>query len=52
MVVAFETTGRGRASGVETELPVAQIYGVESGKITKIIEFETVEEALKSQHAP
>ena len=52
VVVAFETTARGRASGVETVLPVAQIYSVESGKITKVIEFETVEEALKYLHAP
>ncbi len=40
--------GRGRASGVEVEMPVAILETIRGGKIVRVVWFETREEALEA----
>jgi ketosteroid isomerase-like protein len=46
-VISVETTrGRGRASGVEVELPHYAVWTIRDGKINRVVWFGTREEAL------
>jgi ketosteroid isomerase-like protein len=48
-VISVETTrGRGRASGVEVELPHAAVWTVRDGKIIRVVWFGTRAEALEA----
>jgi ketosteroid isomerase-like protein len=48
-VISVETTrGRGRASGVEVELPHYAVWTIRDGKIERVVWFATREEALEA----
>jgi hypothetical protein len=40
--------GRGRASGVEVELPVALLWTIREGKVVRVVWFRTRDEALEA----
>jgi ketosteroid isomerase-like protein len=51
-VVSIETTrGRGRKSGVDVELPHASVWTVRDGKVTRVVWFGTVDEAMEAAGA-
>jgi ketosteroid isomerase-like protein len=40
--------GRGRASGIEVEMPAALIWTIRDGKVTRVVWFQTRNEALEA----
>jgi ketosteroid isomerase-like protein len=40
------TRGRGRKSGIEVQLPHAAVWTVRDGKVTRVVWFGTVDEAM------
>lgn len=48
VVVTFHQTGRGRGSGVDTEMEVAQVYTVRDGKVVRVREYSSRNAALRA----
>ena len=40
--------GRGKASGVEVEMPAALVWTIRDGKVVRVVWFQTPEEALEA----
>lgn len=48
VVVQFRQVGRGKGSGAEVEMDVAQVYEVRGGKVASLREYRTRAEALEA----
>jgi ketosteroid isomerase-like protein len=48
VVVGYRVRGRGRGSGVEVEMPRWNVYGLASGRVTRVEIFDTEAEALEA----
>ncbi|MEA2208211.1 MAG: hypothetical protein QOF54_688, partial [Solirubrobacteraceae bacterium] len=48
VIAALHVTGRAKLSGVETELRYAVLYTLREGKIVRVREYATREDALKA----
>jgi uncharacterized protein len=48
VVVVFRWTGRGKASGVETETTMFAVYDVKDGRVVRFRQYDTRQEALEA----
>jgi ketosteroid isomerase-like protein len=48
VIAVIRITGRGKLSGIETELTYAAIYTFREGKVTRVREYLTKDEALEA----
>ena len=48
VISVFRWTGRGKASGVETETTMFGVYDVKGGRVVRFRQYESREEALEA----